>query len=104
MPMPEVEIRASRGYEYERGGYDRGYNRGYESNRVYGTIGGPSKFTAPVMVNGIVYEGPACDEQYYDGQYNPGAARSYCQGVRVRYARDLQRQQQEAYARGASGN
>jgi hypothetical protein len=69
---------------------------------VSGIIGGRN-YTAPVMVNGIVYEGPLCDEFYYEGQYNPGAARSYCQGVRTRYARDLQRQQQEAYARGASG-
>ena len=98
-PMPEIEIRAPRG----NGGYaTRGYDRDYDRGQVYSTIGGRN-YVAPVMVNGIVYEGPACDEQYYDGQYNPGAARSFCQGVRVRYARDLQRQQQEAYNRGANG-
>lgn len=100
-PYPQdVEIRQQRVYEGRGYGYER--NRDYDRGQVYSTIG--TRYTAPVMVNGIVYEGPPCDEFYYEGQYNPGAARSYCQGVRIRYARDLQRQQQEAYARGASGN
>jgi hypothetical protein len=100
-PYPQdVEIRQQRVYEGRGYGYERG--RDNDRSQMSGIIGGRN-YTAPVMVNGIVYEGPLCDEFYYEGQYNPGAARSYCQGVRTRYARDLQRQQQEAYARGASG-
>jgi hypothetical protein len=85
------------------------YPQSYEiRNGGYGTIYNPVPYgnvpQAPVMVNGTVYAAPPCDDVYYEGQYNPGAARMYCQGVRVRYARDIQRQQQEAYARGAGSN
>ena len=81
---------------YATGGYD------YERNRVRSDIGVGFR-QQPVVVNGMIYEGPPCDENYYEGRYNPGAARSYCQGQRIRYARDIQRQQQEAYNRGANG-
>ena len=51
----------------------------------------------------MVIAAPPCDELYYEGQYNPGAAAYYCRGVRIRYMRDIQRQQQEAYYRGLNG-
>lgn len=73
----------------------------FERNRVRSDYGGFRQ--PPVLVNGVIYDAPPCDENYYEGQYNPGAARAYCQGQRIRYARDIQRQQQEAYNRGASG-
>ena len=83
------------------------YPQSYEirNNGGYGTVNNPVPYygnvpQAPVMVNGTVYAAPPCDDVYYEGQYNPGAARMYCQGVRVRYARDIQRQQAEAYERG----
>ena len=95
----DVEIR-------QQGSYATGvpYNGNYdfERNRVHSQIGVGFR-QPPVLVNGVVYEAPPCDENYYEGQYNPGAARSFCQGQRVRYARDIQRQQQEAYNRGAGG-
>lgn len=49
------------------------------------------------------YEMPFCDNQYYEGQYNPGMAQAYCQGQRIRIMREMQRQQAEAYQRGANG-
>lgn len=93
----EVEIRP-------QGGYATGvpYGQDFERNRVHSQIGVGFR-QPPVLVNGVVYEAPPCDENYYEGQYNPGAARAYCQGQRIRYARDIQRQQQEAYNRGAGG-
>lgn len=94
-PPQEVDIRQSRGYD------DRGRDYDQERNRVHSDFGGFRQ--PPVSVNGVIYESPPCDENYYEGQYNPGAARSFCQGQRVRYARDIQRQQQNAYNRGANG-
>ena len=77
-------------------------NQDFERNRVHSQIGVGFR-QAPVLVHGVVYEAPPCDENYYEGQYNPGAARAYCQGQRMHYAREIQRQQQEAYNRGAGG-
>ena len=96
----DVEIRQARTPEYERGGYYN--NNDFERNRVRSDVGVGFR-QPPVLVNGVVYDAPPCDENYYEGQYNPGAARAYCQGQRVRYARDIQRHQQEAYNRGAGG-
>lgn len=93
----DVEIRQG---NYPNGGYATG-GYDYDRNRVQSGLGGFRQ--PPVMVNGVVYNAPPCDENYYEGQYNPGAARAYCQGQRIRYARDIQRQQQEAYNRGANG-
>ena len=98
----DVEIRQG---NYPNGGYATGgyYNSNdFERNRVRSDIGVGFR-QPPVLVNGVVYEAPPCDENYYEGQYNPGAARAYCQGQRIRYARDIQRHQQEAYNRGANG-
>ena len=94
----DVEIRQG---NYPNGGYATG-GYDYERNRVRSDIGVGFR-QQPVVVNGVIYEGPPCDENYYEGRYNPGAARAYCQGQRIRYARDIQRHQQEAYNRGANG-
>ena len=48
-------------------------------------------------------EMPFCDMQYYEGEYNPGVARAFCQGQRIRIMRQLRAQQAEAYQRGANG-
>jgi hypothetical protein len=99
----DVEIRQG---GYPNGGYatNGGYynSNDFERNRVRSDIGVGFR-QPPVLVNGVVYDTPPCDENYYEGQYNPGAARAYCQGQRIRYARDIQRHQQEAYNRGANG-
>ena len=92
----DVEIRQQGGGVPYNGNYD------FERNRVHSQIGVGFR-QPPVLVNGVVYEAPPCDENYYEGQYNPGAARAYCQGQRMHYAREIQRQQQEAYNRGAGG-
>ena len=94
----DVEIRQQGGYA--TGGYYNGND--FERNRVRSDVGVGFR-QPPVLVNGVIYDAPPCDENYYEGQYNPGAARAYCQGQRIRYARDIQRQQQEAYNRGANG-
>ena len=94
----DVEIRQN---NYPNGGYATNGGYDYERNRVHSELGGFRQ--QPVMVNGVVYAAPPCDENYYEGQFNPGAARAFCQGQRIRYARDIQRQQQEAYNRGANG-
>jgi len=99
-PYPQdVEIRQqsnhTAGVPYN-GNYD------FERNRVRSDIGVGFR-QPPVLVNGVAYQAPPCDENYYEGQYNPGAARAYCQGQRMHYAREIQRQQQEAYNRGAGG-
>lgn len=57
----------------------------------------------PVSVQQPQYEMPYCDTQYYEGQYNPGMAQAFCQGQRIRIMREIQRQQAEAYQRGANG-
>jgi hypothetical protein len=92
----DVEIRQG---GYPNGGYatNGGYynSNDFERNRVRSDIGVGFR-QPPVLVNGVAYQAPPCDENYYEGQYNPGAARAYCQGQRIRYARDIQRQQQEA--------
>ena len=49
------------------------------------------------------YEVPFCDNQYYEGVYNPGAAQAYCRGQLIRIQREMARQQAEAYQRGANG-
>jgi len=46
---------------------------------------------------------PPCDEQYYDGEYNPPAARAFCSGQRARIQREMRRQQVEAYRKGSEG-
>jgi hypothetical protein len=59
--------------------------------------GGPSRPQVVTMY------APPCDENYYNGEYNPNAAKYFCQGQRVRAWQEQQRLEREAYERGLRG-
>lgn len=109
------ELGRDRSPQSQNYNYPPGYNAGpgYYPIAPYGTRNMTVPVAPPVYVNQgpQVYAQvpqpevimPPCDEQYYDGEYNPQAARAFCQGQRARIQREMRRQQAEAYRKGNEG-
>ena len=66
---------------------------------MYATVGGPgSMVPLPPQPQQI-----PCDEQYYQGVYDPVVAFQFCRGLRERARQDMNRRAREAYSQGFHG-